>query len=79
MSKLFIHLDRGGLNQLRNSPEMQSILTSMASERAARAGEGFGFEVRSGKERAYANIRAETKDAERKNQDNNILVKVISS
>jgi len=51
----------------------------MASERAARAGEGFGFEVRSGKERAYANIRAETKDAERKNQDNNILVKVISS
>lgn len=80
MSKKFrFELNLAGLNELRKSPEMQAVLSSMASTRAARAGEGFTYEVKAGKKRAYANIRTTTDEARRKNQDTNILTTVISS
>lgn len=79
MSKVKVELNLAGLNELRKRPEMQAILSSMASARASRAGDGFNYEVKLGQKRAYANIRANTDEARRKNQDTNILMRLISS
>lgn len=77
--KVKFELNLAGLNELRRSSGMQAVLSSMASARATRAGNGFDYEVKTGKKRAYANIRATTNEARKKNQENNVLAKVISS
>lgn len=68
--------DEGVCELLKRAP-MQKILSSAAQKKAAEAGEGYAAAVHTGKNRAYANVFPETKEAYFDNLENNTLEKVI--
>lgn len=77
MAKVRFELDKVGVGQLLKGPEMQSLLSGMGSQRASIAGDGYASAVHVFKKRAVANIYVDTPEAERDNNDNNTLLKVL--
>lgn len=82
MSKNF-ELNKKGVEQLLNSPEIRAILQSHADGVVRRSGDGYASEMvtSAGRKqpgtRAKAIIRAETPEAKRDNMDNNTLLKAL--
>lgn len=75
-------LNEDGLFELMRSAEMQDCITEIAENAIARSGEigeGVITKTHVGKNRAYANIFAGTKEAARKNIEENTLLKVLYS
>lgn len=77
MSRMRFKLNKEGVSELLSSPEMQAILHSEANLVAWRAGDGYDFEVRVGKKRAYANVYADTYEARQDNLEYNTLLKSL--
>lgn len=74
MNKVYVKLNRNGVRALLKSQAMQDILTNYSNNAVARAGEGYGQNVRLGVRRCYANIYAETYEAAVDNENNNTLL-----
>lgn len=80
MSKLLeFKLNKQGVRELLRGQSMQDVLRGYADQKVQEAGDGYAAEVHVGKNRAYANIYPETKEAYFDNLDNNTLEKVIRS
>lgn len=80
MSKLIrFELNKQGVRELLQSQKMQDVLEYYAEGKAKEAGDGYATDVHVGKNRAYANIYPDTKEAYFDNLDNNTLEKVIRS
>lgn len=80
MSKLLrFELNKKGVRELLQSNAMQNVLSDYAEQKAQEAGDGYAAEVKVGRNRAYANIYPESKEAYFDNLDNNTLEKVIRS
>jgi len=77
MSKFEFKLNRAGVKELMKSPEMQSILTQKAAGIRNRCGDGFGQDIRVGKNRANAMVWAETPKAKQENSENNTILKAV--
>ena len=76
MSKNF-KLNRSGVRQLMQSQEMQAVLREKASKIAARCGDGYEQDIMVGKNRANAQVWAETSQAKRDNSKNNTILKAV--
>lgn len=68
-------LNRAGVRELMQSPEMQDVLVEFASQVAERAGDG--YDVYIGTNRANVSVVTATDDAAADNLDNNTLEKSI--
>lgn len=79
MSSVRIEINDAAIQELLKSEEMQAIVGEYASQKAAEAGDGYGYNVKVGEKRCYANIFPETKDAWKDLRENNTLEKVIRS
>ena len=80
MSKLLkFKLNKKGVRELLRSQAMQDVLEDFADRKVQTAGDGYAADVHLGKNRAYANIYPDTKEAYFDNLDNNTLEKVIRS
>ncbi len=66
-----------GVQELLKSEEMQAHLTKMASGIQNRCGEGYAFDMKQGKKRAYVNIYPVTQKAKKDNKKNNTLLKAV--
>lgn len=78
MSKnIRFELNRAGVSELLNSPQMAGILSSAAGHVADASGNGYSAEIIHPGTRAVAVIRAETKEAYRDNMENNSLLKAL--
>lgn len=78
MSKVRVKIDKAGVGELLRSEEVVAMLRGVAESRAAKLPAGYGVNVYIGRNRANAEIRAETNEAWRDNVENNTLVRVIS-
>lgn len=77
-NKIKVVLNRDEVSrQLLKSPEMQAILSELASPVAQRAGDGYEAAVKSGKRRCYANIATTTVKAAADNAENNTLLRSL--
>lgn len=78
MSKFKFKLNRSGVRELMKSTEMQSVLTSYASNIRNRCGNGYEQDIFVGQNRANAMITASSFKAKRDNLKNNTLLKAVS-
>lgn len=67
--------NNAGLDELRNSPGMVSVLVQYADQIKGRAGDG--YEVYHGPSRANVSVRTATAEAAQDNLDNNTLLKAV--
>lgn len=77
MSKFEFKLNKAGVKELLKSPEMQGILNEKASSIRSRCGDGYSNDVRAGKNRAVAMVKADTPDARNDNAENNTILKAV--
>lgn len=77
MSSFKFKLNRSGVRELMKSTEMQSVLTSYASNIRNRCGDGYEQDIYVGSNRANAMVSAATVKAKRDNQKNNTLLKAV--
>lgn len=82
MSSIKFKLDKKGVKELLKSQEMENIIEKAAEEKARQAdamGGVTGYEAAThkGKNRVYANVFPNSKDAFFDNLENNTLEKVI--
>ena len=75
MSDFKFVLNRDGVRELMQSPEMQDVLVDFAGQVAERAGDGYSVYV--GTTRANVSVRTETEEAMADNLDHNTLEKSI--
>ena len=78
MSKVKVKLNKAGVREVLRSGEVMAALEAEANSRADRAGSGYGVNTRVGKNRCNAEIRAETREAQRDNLKNNTLARLLS-
>lgn len=78
-NKVKFELNLPGLNELMKSGEMQSILDAAGSSVAASAGSGYGHRTHVASFVAICNVYPETKEAAKKNYEDNTLVKALGS
>lgn len=77
MSKLKFKLNRNGVKELLQSPEMAGICESYAGEVQGRAGDGYEVTVHKGRNRVNASVHAVTNKAVHDCFENNTLLKAI--
>lgn len=77
MSKDKFVLNRKGVRELMQSPEMLSTVTEYANQVKNRAGEGYEVTQYTGKTRVNASVHAETFEARKDNYENNTLLKAL--
>ena len=70
-------LNTSGVADLMKSAEMKAVLAREAEKVKNRAGDGYGYEVKTGQKRAYANIYPDTPEAVNDNYENNTLLKAL--
>lgn len=75
--KAVIKLNRAGVKALMQSEEMQSVLQKSASAIRDRCGDGYEQDIRVGKNRANAQVWAESSKAKRDNAANNTILKAV--
>lgn len=75
--KAVIKLNRAGVKALMQSEEMQTVLQKSASAIRDRCGDGYEQDLRVGKNRANAQVWAETSKAKRDNLKNNTILKAV--
>ena len=79
MSKVEIEINNAGLQALLKGDEMKTVLSTCGKQCAAKAGDGFEYDVQVGKTRANASIRPVTKKAKRSCLKSNTLLKAVKS
>lgn len=81
MNKFTFKLNIGGVQELRKSPELVSMMESMAKTGINNVAnlDDYKIDTHYGKSRANVAISAKTKKGERDNLDNNILLKALGS
>lgn len=79
MAKVRVELNSEGVRELLRSTEMAGVCRDLAGGIAARAGDGYGVSVYTGRNRVNASVYATTKEAERDNLKNNTLLKAVGS
>lgn len=77
MSKVDFKLNRSGVRELLKSQEMQAMLNEKASGIRNRCGVGYSNDVRAGKNRAIAMVKADTPEARNDNSENNTILKAV--
>lgn len=77
MSKLKFELNRAGVRELMQSPEMQSVLNEKASQAVQRLGAGYNADSHVGRNRSNAMVYAESEDAKKENLRNNTILKAV--
>lgn len=77
MSNFKFKLNRSGVRELMKSTEMQSVLTSYASNIRNRCGDGYEQDIFVGTNRANAMVSAATAKAKRDNKKNNTILKAV--
>ena len=77
MSNFKFELNREGVRELMKSREMQEIVKAKADAVQRRAGEGYVSDVQTGRNRAVAQVKAETVRAKRSNRKHNTLLKAL--
>lgn len=77
MAKLKVVLNRAGVRELMQSPEMQAILKEHADATAAALGEGYEVTTRVGKNRANAEVAAVTYQTRKDQLENNTILKAL--
>jgi hypothetical protein len=78
LSKIRVELDRAGVRELLQSAEVIAVLSAEAQSRAASLPPGYSVNTYVGRNRANAEIRADTDEAVRDNLENNTLLRAIS-
>ena len=78
MSKVKIELNKAGVRELLQSSEIMAVLEKEASSRVAGLGPGYSVNTYVGRNRANAEIVAETEEARQDNMQNNTLLRAIS-
>ena len=77
MSRIRIKLNRAGVRELLRSEEMAGICRELAEGVAARAGDGYGVNVHTGRNRVNASVSADTYEAKRDSLKNDTLIKAL--
>ena len=75
MSKVTIKLNRKGVRQLLQSPEMENALTGIAFAAQNRLGEGYSYYTAD--TRVVAKVSAESPAARKENADTNSILKAL--
>ena len=77
MAKNKFKLNYKGVGELMKSKAMQTVLMEHATSIKNRCGDGYEQDVRVGKSRANAMVKATTYQAKRDNLENNTLLKAV--
>ena len=77
MSKVTIKLNRKGVRQLLQSPEMENALTGIAFAAQNRLGEGYRASYYKAGTRVVAKVSAESPAARKENADTNSILKAL--
>ena len=77
MAKNKFKLNYKGVGELMKSKAMQTVLMEHATSIKNRCGDGYEQDVRVGKSRANAMVKATTYQAKKDNMDNNTLLKAV--
>ena len=72
-------LNREGVKELMQSPEMMRICKQYADNAAARLGDGYEVTTHTGRTRVNAEVSAESYQAKRDNLENNSILKAVFS
>ena len=78
-NKVKFELNIYGLNELMKSGEMQDALSSAGQAAASASGDGFGSRTHVASFVAIANVYPETKEAAKKNYQENTIVKACQA
>lgn len=70
-------LNRQGIRELLKSNEMEAVLREKARKVRDRAGDGFEDDIYSGRNRANAMVKASTYQANRRNREENTLLRAL--
>ena len=76
--KLRFELNRAGVRELLRSPEVQAMLEAEAQSRAAALGDGYTVNAMVGQNRVNVRIVAESRAAQKENEQDNTLLTAIS-
>ena len=77
MSKMRFDLNKAGVRDLLRSAEMESVVSSLASDISGRCGEGYATDSHVGKNRVNAMVYADTDEAKKDNLGNNTILKAV--
>lgn len=77
MAKNTFKLNYKGVGELMKSEPMQKVLNEYATSIKNRCGNGYEQDIRVGKNRANAMVKATTHQARRDNLKNNTLLKAV--
>lgn len=79
MAKVRVKLNREGVKELLQSPEMARLLKGHADRAVGRLGDGYEASVYTGKSRVNASVKAVTFEARKENAKTNSILKAILS
>ena len=77
MAKVKFELNREGVRELMKSDEMVSVLESYANKAVAQLGDGYSSNTHVGRNRANAEVTADTFQARRENAQFNTILKAV--
>ena len=78
MSKVKVKLNSAGVRAMLKSGDVMAVLQGKAEALAASAGPGYGVNTCVGKNRANAEVRAETYEARKDAMQNQTLTRMLS-
>lgn len=78
MSNVKIVLNRVGVRELMQSPEMQEICKKIANNALSRLGSGYEVSSMVGKTRCNSEVSAVSIEARRENMKSNTILKAVS-
>lgn len=79
MSRVKFELNREGVRELLQSPEIESVVKSYADKARSRLGEGYEVTTHKGATRVNASIAATTYQTRKDNLENNTLLKALGT
>ena len=77
MGDFKFELNRAGVRELMQSPEMMNIVKGYADNARGRLGEGYEVTTHTGKTRVNAQVAAQTFKARRENNKDNTILKAV--
>lgn len=77
MADVKFELNREGVRELLQSPEMMQVCKSYADKALGSLGDGYTVTTITGKTRVNAEIAATTAEARRENSENNTILKAL--
>ena len=77
MDKVTVKLNRAGVRELLRSDEMEAVCMEHAQKTVNSLGDGYSANSYKGKNRANAEISADSYQARRENLENNTIIKAL--